>query len=193
MKNTSIEFEYKIIDRNGRIKKTYRGKSKSYVLNFMKLLRVLLYSTGETLKDDTGSDIVVQKSNLPNVGVASEEGNDNYGVLFGSGTQGFSVDQYNLASKINHGDGDNLLHYNAVEVGDIDTSETGVVKLPVKRSATNNGSVDVTVNEVGLFVKITVSGTDYYFMLARDDISSSPVTLSPGDTLIWTYNIKTTY
>jgi len=187
----SLEYEWKVI-KDGKVLKSGKGKAHSYVLNFMKLLRILFYATGETLKDDTGSDITVQKSNLPDVDIAPDADIDTYGILFGTGTTGFDINQYNLASKIPQGTGDNQFDYGAVSVGEVDTSTPNKIRMAIQRSAVNNGSVDINVNEVGLFIKITIGGTDYYFMLARDKLDST-ITVPAGATLSWTYYIYTAY
>jgi len=191
-KKTLIEYEF-TVEKDGKVLKKGKGRSKSYVLNFMKIMKLLMLSTAtEELTDTGGNAVTVADSDLGAVNVLGAEGDDSKGVLFGTGTTAFDITDCKLASKIAHGDGDNLLHYYDTSVGDIDTSISGKVRLPIQRSAVNNGSVDISVSEVGLVVSITIGGTDYYFLIARD-VLDSPISVPAGATLKWTYYITTTY
>ena len=188
----SLEYEWKVI-KDGKVIKSGKGKSHSYVLNFMKIMKLLMLSTAtEELTDTGGNAVTVADTDLGAVNVLGGEGDDSKGILFGTGTTAFEITDCKLASKISHGDGDNLLHYNATSVGDIDTSTPSKIRLPIQRSAVNNGSVSINVSEVGLVVSITIGGTDYYFLIARDVLDSA-ISVPAGATLSWTYYIVTTY
>ena len=128
---------------------------------------------------------------------AAGEGDDSYGIIVGSGDTPPSNSDYALESKISHGDGDNLLHYGPVTVSDIYVTDSEVY-FEITRDFTNNGSVDVTVKEIGLVVYQTILyrtntsdhvNVDFKALIIRD-VLDTPRTISPGSTLSVTYRIS---
>jgi len=100
-------------------------------------------------------------------------GNDNYGVLVGTSSQTVSQDQYNLVAKISHGTTSGKLSYGETTYSVSDTSLT--MTITITRMFDNLSGGDITVNEVGLFVKYTVGSDTKYAMIARDVITATTI------------------
>ena len=187
----SLEYEWKVI-KDGKVIDSGRGKSHSYVLNFMKMLRLTCISSSEDLVDVNGNTVTLGSGDFANTTVLAPVADDTYGILFGTSSEAFDINDNNLKSKIPQGTTDNTLDYDETVAGDIDTSETGKIKQPISRKADNAGGVSIDVYEIGLFIKVVKDSNIYYFMLARD-VKTSPISVPSGATLSWTYYILTTY
>jgi len=187
----SLEYEWKII-KDGKVLKSGRGKSHSYVLNFMKMLRLTCISSSEDLVDVNGNTVTLGSGDFANTTVLAPVADDTYGILFGTSSEAFDINDNNLKSKIPQGTTDNTLSYGDTTYGDIDTSMTGMIRQPISRKADNAGGVSIDVYEIGLFIKVVKDSNIYYFMLARD-VKDSPISVPSGATLSWTYYIVTTY
>jgi hypothetical protein len=110
------------------------------------------------------------------MGALAPSGNDSYGIIVGSGTTPFSMNQYALASKIPHGTGSGQLSYGPSSFDDfgVDTSVSPpVYRFRLVRSFSNASTSNVTINEVGLAVSQTVGNTSYYYLIARDVLPTS--------------------
>jgi len=188
-----LEYEYILYNKRGEIVKRGRSKADSYTLNFMKVMRLLMMSgVTESLTDTSGNSVSVADTDLGNANCMGAEADDKKGIVFGTGTTSFDITDSRLANQISHGDGDNLLHYYDTRVDNIDLSISGKVRLPISRNVVNNGSIIIDVREVGLILGITIGGTEYYFLIARDVLSEA-ISIEPGGSLKWIYYITTKY
>jgi len=143
------------------------------------------------LKYTDGSDVVpVDWKDIDNPGeyaVDAPAGDDNYGILVGSSDAAFSVDQYNLVSKIPHGTGAGQLEYDQTQLPGAVTSGN-TIEYQIKRYFNNRSGGDVTVREIGYAVKVVdAGGVEHYLLLARDVITA--ITIPDGGTLTVTYRI----
>ena len=186
--------EYEIKDREGKIVKKGKVKAKSWVKNFARLIRTAIGYGGAGWVDRDGNAHGVVRDNLPTLHAFAGEGNANYGVLVGKGTspptKDDASDVYDLADQIPHGDGDDMLHYMGTDEVDIAVSDK-TVTYKWTRDFKNNGSVDVTVKEVALAVKLTLADTDYYFLMFHT-VLASPVSVPAGATITWRVVLKYT-
>jgi len=169
-------------DKNGKVLKKLRFKSKSWVKNMAILLSGALSNTSFTLVDQSGNnanvpnntDVVsVFKTNAP-------AGEDRYGILVGSGTNPVSPNDYKLYNKIPN----SILAHSDTNVGQFTGNENGFT-FAINRTFTNNGTQDVTVSEVGL----AILAASLWILIARD-LLSSPITVQPGQVLQVTYAIS---
>ena len=180
------EVEYIIRDKNGKIKKKHKEKSDSLLANFLRIVRTCLTGATESLIDRNGNSLTLYNTDLPNIRVDAPEENDDYGVLAGKGTTEVYPGDYNLSSPIAHGDGDNFLHYYATAFGDITIDNaTKTSKFEIYRDFKNNGTVDITINEIGLAVKI-----GSYYVLVFRHVFESPPTLKSYEYITLTVRIK---
>jgi len=187
-----INLKTVIKDRNGKIISEHEQKCNTFVKNFLLLLNAAFRYSYSTVVDTGGtarnagaeycyhvyafSSYTVCGSGgwTPSAG----EGDDTFGIVVGTGNTPVTADDYNLASKIAHGTDAGQLSYGAVTLDDpviIDNT----VKQQIMRSFTNNSGADITVNEIGLIVKINYR--NYLVMVIRDVIT--PKTVPAGGSL----------
>ena len=182
-----LDWEFIVKDRNGKILARKKGKVDSYLKNHMVLVFGLYGAGGENGVRTDGSSTAIMKSDLANADISAGEGETDYGIVFGTGSDPNSPGMYNLQSPISHGDGDNLLHYYGVSVGNI-VVEGNTVYFEISRDAKNNGSVDITIYEAGLIVKLGTLGN---FLVGRQVISGG-ITVPAGATLTFKFRPKIT-
>jgi len=197
------EIEIEVRDKSGRLVRHEIIQGKCFTRNFVNILRgsfgnifIVLTDTGGTQDtyrityiDELFSGCVTSRARMFNA--RAGEGVTDYGIVVGTGTTSPTVDDYKLESQIPHGDGDNQLHYDAVAVEDVvvDTSVSPpIISVTIKRNFTNNGSVDINVNEIGLIVKQGARAALKYCLVIRDVITTQ--TVSPGQSILIKFKIK---
>lgn len=123
-------------------------------------------------------------------GYYSTENAENFGVVVGTGTTAFDLDDFRLDAVITHGNTTGKLYYQAQVApvttysGDPDFTEN----ILHKRVYNNNSGGTITVNEVGL-VFLTY-GSAYKVMMSRDVLDTPAVVLN-GAQLTVTISITT--
>jgi len=182
-----LEWEAIVRDKDGKIIARRKGKGDSYLKNYMVLHFALIGLGGENAVDTGGNTVAINKADCDDVYVDAGEGADEYGVVVGTGTDDNLPGMYNLQSPISHGDGDNLLHYYGVSLTAPTVSDSNVL-YEISRDFKNNGSVDITVYEAGLIVKI---GTATYVLIGRQVISGG-IVVPAGATLTFKFKPKIT-
>jgi hypothetical protein len=216
--NLEVLIECEVRDKNGKILSVHRQKSKSLLKNFAKILRTMLVpaiptavgSSTVSLTDTGGATRTFTGAYLVNTGATSSvyvglyplnagapTGNDAYGIQVGTGTGAVSRDDYQLGYKILNGTGSGQLSYGAMTIEDTDGTPPDTT-FRLIRTFTNNTSSSITVYEIGLVianslipVTSTISPTTYYFLIARD-LLTTPQTVPAGATLTVRYIFKVT-
>jgi len=179
MLRSKIEIEVR--DKNGKLIYRKCFERNSWLKNFMALLKVLFGDDGTTLRNSDDVTINVSRSDLATATVKGAEGDMFTGVAVGAGSLPPAPDDYMLDAQIPHGDADGYLHYQACSIMDLVVDGNSTI-LKITRDFTNNGTVDITINEVGLYISIVVGGTAYAFLLFRE-VLPSPVTVPAGATI----------
>jgi len=159
-----------ITDARGKVIEERVEEMHSYVSNFTTILALLLEGASHGTVTDTSGN--AQDINLGTAGfmnAMAPSGNDNYGILIGTGTNAVSVSDNNLQSKISN----STMSYG-------DTSETSstsgnTLVISITRSFTNQSGSTVNVSEVGLAInaKEATTGNNVYVLLTRDVLSSA--------------------
>jgi len=183
----TLEWEAIVKDRDGKVIARRKGKGDSYLKNYMVLHFALIGAGGENAVDTGGNTVAINKADCDDVYVDAGEGVDEYGIVVGTGTDDNLPGMYNLQSPIEHGDGDNLLHYYDVSLSAPTVSGSDVL-YEISRDFKNNGSVDITIYEAGLIVKI---GTATYVLIGRQVISGG-IAVPAGATLTFKFKPKIT-
>ena len=186
MANIKVTLKAVLKDKDGKVVREDVIEPHSLTANMAKLIRVL-FGKSDDLVDRANNTVTVAPSDLATAVIEAAEGETGYGVIVGSGTTSPSPNDYNLASQISHGDGDNLLHYYATSVSSVTVNTTS--KLEVSRDFKNNGSVDVNINEIGLALNITVGGTPHNILLFRTVLAST-YTVTAGSLVTWYVTIE---
>jgi hypothetical protein len=205
------EVEVELRDRNGKIIYKKRFRSKSFVSNFLKILRTISYGyTGATsatmyftsysagIKDHSGNDVLfpifaenkTDPSYFFNLNAPASDAN--YGIRVGSGSTSPTADDYNLANPIAHGTGSGQLVYGATTIETVVVEGSSRTYFRIIRTFSNSSGATVTVREIGLSVKWSRPTVGYYYALLARDVLSSAVDVPDGATLTVRYILSTT-
>ena len=174
--------------KEGKVIKRHRQKSRTWVRNWISIIHGAFARQDISLtKQDGTTTTLGYGDSISYLSVNAAAGDDSHGILVGSGTTPYSPNDYALANKIPHGTGDGQLYYGSTVVTDIVDDGTSL-SFKIVRTFSNEGSVNVTVNEVGL----AVYANGYNILVARDVLSSS-ISVPAGSSLVIRYIVKLTY
>ena len=119
--------------------------------------------------------------------VDAPSGNNNYGIVVGTGTNAVTISNYALQTKIATGTGAGELSYGACTVDSDVTIDGSTAYFQIYRTFTNSSGAGITIQEIGIIKLIT--GTSYYFLLER---SLSENTIADAASATLTYKISIT-
>lgn len=143
-----------------------RVRAKSFVQGLIDCLFSHFSQGSFTVKDVEGNDISVIPSELT-FALNADSGDDNFGILVGTGTDAISIADYKLKNKISHGSGTGQLSYGTNDISQPSTFGNSR-QITISRTLTNNSPSAITINEVGLVAKIKGSDeNEYYVLLER--------------------------
>jgi len=194
--------EIEVRDREGKVIQRGRHEMKSFTNNFLKIIEGFFNAYGNypprygampaakatvTVPDGSSKDAWTEAYTNARrgggVAMATRAGAnvDSYGIIVGSGTTPFNLNNYALATKIAHGTGSGQLVYDAMSLDDLglDTSVSPpVYRMRLMRGFKNLTSSSITIAEVGIsarnYWKTDVGGlNDIVFLIARDVLPSS--------------------
>jgi len=189
-----VFYEDVIIGKDGKVRwKSGLTPSHSFVMQFLQHIEAAIEGAGKSVKAIDGNNYGIRPDGEGNTwgDCTSGAGEDDYGIVVGSGTSPASNTDYKLASKISHGTGAGQLLYNSMSEQYISTSEvSGNVDFVFWRTFTNDSGGNVTVNEIGVYAK-TIATIYRYFCLVRDKLGTSR-TIADGETYQVTYTFRTT-
>ena len=208
--NLEVEYEIEVTDKDGNIVKQIKKKSESLVKNFLMLLNAAfkpgtsdVVDTGGTTRTTGAKYCVTWNWWVQQAGgydraftlygsdggwtPTAPEADDTYGIIVGTSDQAVSASDYNLISKIAHGDSAGQLYHYATTMLE-PTVDGNTVRQRFERTFKNNSGGDITVKEIGLVVKIPV---DNYLVMIIRDVLSTPVTVSTGGKMRVIYRIVT--
>jgi hypothetical protein len=195
--------EYEVRDKNGKLIEKGKFPAKSWVGNIVGLLSAIL----STWANSTGSYAVSTRSDLIDtsgttrnmmiatgasgvtLGGCAPAGDTSAGIVVGSSDTPVSISQYSLGALIPHGTGSGQLSYGAETVESLSKDTTWLFRIV--RTFSNGSGASVTVREIGLYVRLGMGASPYYFscMLARD-VPTSPISVPNGSTLTVRYIIS---
>jgi hypothetical protein len=195
--------EFEVRDKNGKLLEKGKLPAKSWVGNIIGLLSAILStwsSPSSLLTVWTRSDLLdtdntarnmglgASASGVPHGGCASA-GEISAGIVVGLSDTPVSIGQYKLITQIGHGTSGNQLQYGNTTVESLVKNSTWYFRII--RPFTNGSGGTVTVREIGLYVRLGLSGSPYYYscMLARD-VPASAINVPAGSTLTLRYIIS---
>jgi hypothetical protein len=199
---TFIELEVR--DANGKLLTFRKAKAKSWLPQFLGLLKgqfMMIYGTntngGNSPVTDTSGTVRYYPRTDYTVyqGVMclyAGDGVGDYGLVVGSSDTPNVINTYTMGAIIPHGNASGQLYYGATAIEN-PTNPTGTNNWIFRtiRVFNNNSGASITVKEIGLLVKtVDTGGAARYFLIARDVIS--PVTVPSGATLTVRYIVKIT-
>lgn len=118
------------------------------------------------------------------------------GIIVGTGTTAFNIDNYKLESKVNHGNGSGQLAYQPmVKTSNVPTYNSGTKtwSVDITRVFNNNSGATIVIGETGLLSKITsfsVLGDGY---LIERSVLSPTVSVLDGAQLTVTYTFSSDF
>jgi len=126
------------------------------------------------------------------VGGAAPAGDLSAGIVVGSDPTPVAIDQYDLVARIAHGTGAGQLSYGGTTVEVLSKTAT-TWRVIVVRTLTNQSGAAITVKEFGLFLRLTMGVSPYWYsaMLARD-VPPTAIDVPDGYTLTVRYIISHT-
>jgi hypothetical protein len=202
--STIATLDYAIV-RNQEIIKTVEQKSNSFTRNYYNSAAwnaILSNSLGAAAFGD--GSLYMKRYNAAAVafqpaypGTWSAEGaaaDAATGILVGTNATAESIEDYAMNTLVAEGNGAGQLNYSTT-IGWM--SWNGTTKVSTshhQRFFANNGPSDVIVRECGLVKTLHTASTATYstFLLIRD-VLGTPATIAPGEGLLITYNLGSTY
>lgn len=193
-----VYLDLTVRDKTGKVIQKLRRESKSFVKNFMNILHSILTGNDITVVDMNGTTHTIPyafkdvDNYLETSFTYGSETDDEGGIIVGSGTASPTPDDYCLGNKIPHGDADGQLHYKDTVVGSVIVSGNEIT-IEITREFNNNGSVSVTVAEVGLVIHIEYKKGGTYIksnILIIRDVLDSTINVPAGGSLEVKYIIK---
>jgi len=156
------------------------------------------YGAGHmTLRRNNG---VISVSGDFNVGVTGGiidlGSSSNAGIIVGTGTTAFDIDNYKLESKVNHGNGSGQLAYQPmVKTGNVPTYNSGTKtwSVDITRVFNNNSGATIVIGETGLLSIISsfsIYGASY---LIERSVLSPTVSVLDGAQLTVTYTFSSDF
>ena len=185
-----------IVEKDGKVIEKKPFGPKSFVKSFA--VHLLEHLVGWDYKDsfydkDVGTGVLytVPYHWGEEINVLAPSGEDQWGIRVGTSSQAVSPDDVDLIAPISHGTGaGQLLYGDSNETHDF-TSLT--MTITIQRYFDNNSGSDITVNEIGLFLKLRLHRPDgtveeHITMWARDVITAT--TVPNGGRLTVKYTIQ---
>jgi hypothetical protein len=199
--------EYEVRDKNGKLIEKGKFPAKSWVGNIVGLLSAIIsmwssvgtysygtYSSRADLTDVSGNArgialAIGGTGGNPTLGGYAPAGETTAGIVLGSSDTPVSISQYSLGALIPHGTGSGQLQYGATTVETLIKNTTWLFRIV--RTFSNGSGASVTVREIGLYVRLGMTSSPYYYscMLARD-VPPSPISVPNGSTLTVRYIIS---
>lgn len=180
-------YTVEVKDKNGKLLRRLKGRSRSYVRQFIDILYTQFGSkTGVTVKDTGGIDRSCDYRDM-NLAVSSAENNSDYGILVGGGTTAVTISDYNIESQYAHGTGANQMYHYAVTFTAPSVSGP-VCSFVVQRVIGNQSGATITVREIGIGGMFYGDTGTRYALLVRD-ILASPLSVPDGGAITVTYTL----
>jgi hypothetical protein len=195
--------EYEVRDKDGKLIDKGKFPAKSWVGNIVGLLSAIIstwasasslyaVSTRSDLTDTSGTargTYFGANASGVTLGGCAPAGETSAGIVVGSSDTPVSLSQYSLGALIGHGTGSGQLQYSATTVETLSKDTTWLFRII--RTFTNGSGASVTVREIGLYIRLGMGSSPYYYscMLARD-VPTSPIIVPAGSTLTIRYIIS---
>lgn len=184
--NLKLMINIKDIDKDGNVFDENEFEANSLVKGF---IGILAYQSmlGSTNVLDTSGVSRIPGSTFGVFAQNAAAGNALFGIVVGSDNTAVDIDDYALGTLIAHGTGAGQLEYSAMSIPTDFTVSGSDAYFEVRRTVTNNSGGDVTINEIGLYVKTNAS-TIYYFCIDRT-LSTTTVTNTNGKVITYKFQV----
>jgi len=179
-------FTLEVKDKNGRLVKRIRRRSRSYVIGFLDFLAVHWRNTSGSITDTGGTSRTVGGAYVYACNGAYQD--DTYGPVVGTGTTAVAVTDTKLVTQIAQGTGAGQLDHQATTTTAPATSGS-TRSFTVRRVLVNASGGTITIQECGVYAKELTNS--WKFCLVRDLVSGGQAVPNGGSATL-TYTIGVT-
>jgi len=190
-KNLKEYVEIEVTDKDGKLIESRVEEGHTWTRNLIALMCVQAAQGERSGGRRIDGSYVNTRPGGATFALNGGAGNDGKGIVIGRSDTAYTLNDYDLGTRITHGTSSGQMVYNDTTVEDFQTSGGGCL-FRVVRTFTNNSGASITVKEIGLICGgYYAPGYETTFLLARD-VLSSPVTVPNGSTLTVRYIISFT-
>lgn len=190
-----ITHETFLLDEKGRKYNKHFKISESLTGNFLQLLYVN-FCNGDTVNFQVSSFNGGNNTNVLGIANTQVSGNGsarisaataiyNYGIVFGSGTNAATPQDYKLQTIITQGNGAGQLNFQAQTSIQAPIAVGANTSFVLQRIATNNSGAPVTVTEQGIYVQINSSASQTICIYRDLDTQIVPTTQGLQCNITW--------
>lgn len=193
---THLYYQIEVHDtKTGKLVRRGRKRvARSFCVAYTQFIRGLMNFVNEAgVKDTGGTDrtlaITSQVHMLRSVGAATIT---THGTRVGTGTTAVAMTDFEIETPIAEGTGSGQLEHGTTVIGTV-AEGASESSFTVVRTFANSSGATITVTETGIYSEgeLVGGGTDIFFLIVRDVLSSSQA-VADGQTLTVTYTIKVT-
>ncbi len=180
------------ISLDGKMGKVRRIRTNSWVKQMAQIMYANIGWIDASAVDVTGTSgslIITISGYTIRMRIGSVTGST-VGIVAGTSNAALDRDNFNLAAKINHGNGAGQLFYNT-QLYDPLTAITGGYRIRLFRQLDNSSGANITIQEVGLIVDHNWPGASNNFtqFLVLRDLIPGGHTVPNGGSVILRYDL----
>ena len=185
-----VSYSIVVKDKDGKVLKRLSAPSKSFLKRWNKALYMYFaYVTPLTIKNTAGASPETAAS-VPIFQMNAPAGDDDWGIVIGTGDTAVNVDDYALETIILEGGGAGQMNYQACSVSLAAVSAPNCDYV-VSRVVNNDSGATISVKESGIYFKLWTSGGAPYYCGIRD-VFAVPLDILNGGSISVNYTIRIT-
>lgn len=175
---------WEIRDKHGQIISVTKHEVHSIVRGFIDTLHVQMGQVAVT-NGAVATDGATRNTGtgVNNFAADNAAASGTYGLVVGTGSGAVTISDYALGAKIAHGSGAGQLSHGGTTFTNPTTSGS-TRSFTIQRTFTNNSGSDITVNEVGIYIKMST-----YILLMDRTLSTKTITNGTTGTLTYTLGV----
>jgi len=192
--NIDIRLTVTVKDKNGKIIKTHKQHSHSFVANFLDILGTYFINQGINYANTTGSvtsfyiGANINSEFILNLNCGSP---GSCGIVIGTGTATPTPEDYELGNQIANGTGSGQMTYNSPSFTNPAVSGN-TTTMTITQTFNNQSGASITVSEVGITAETLNNSGGTNYVLIVHDLLSSPITVANLSILQVIYTISVT-
>jgi len=187
-----VVLEYIIKDKTGKVLERKVRASESFVKAFLQLLYVVMaqvqYEFPYTMIGIGGGPGVDVSEGSYNFDAGALTSDDAFGIVIGTDNTAVTVDDEKLNSKCADGTGTDEFQYGPMGI-DPPAAGASLSQFTMTRDFVNGSGADITVYELGVYVKSGKGTNDQVFCTIRD-VEAGGIVVTNGLTLTVNYRIQ---
>lgn len=187
----SLSYKVEVRDKEGRLVQQIEAPSRSYVEQYIRLIKILADRLGGTVKDTGGVDRSVTYTTY-NLGCDAAIGDSSMGIRIGKGSTAVTISDYALETALAEGVGADQVEHQAM-VFTAAAVDGSTCSFTLSRVMVNNSGSDITgIREIGLYTMMHVTTNSPYRCMAFRDVLPGSFTIPDGGSVTVTYTISAT-